>query len=189
MKFISQKIAGVYCIKPEPFVDNRGLFRRHFCQREFAQHGLPVDVRQSNISENTLRHTLRGFHFQKPPHLEAKLLSVIRGSLHDIVVDLRPDSPTYLRWIAVQLSEENRLSLYVPPGCANAWLTLADSTWILYFHSEFYTPGSEGGIRYNDPLFQFQWPVPPAVISPKDAGYPAFVPEASPAGSSPAGRL
>jgi dTDP-4-dehydrorhamnose 3,5-epimerase len=177
MKFVEQSIPGVFCVRPEPFVDQRGLFRRHFCQREFSEHGIPIDVRQCNISENNFRHTLRGFHYQKPPHLEGKFLSCIRGSIYDIVVDLRPDSSSYLRWLPFELTEENRLSLYVPPGCANAYLTLQDNTWILYCHSEFYTPGAEGGIRYNDPFFKFEWPAKPAVISDKDANYPFFVPE------------
>ena len=133
--------------------------------------------RQCNISENKLRHTLRGFHFQSPPYGEGKVLSCVKGSIHDIVIDMRSDSPAYLQWISVELSDANRLSLYVPPGCANGYLTLEDNTWILYYHSEFYTPAAEGGVCYNDPLFKFVWPAPPAVISDKDRNYPEFVPQ------------
>ena len=177
MKFIGQKLAGVFLIQPEPFVDNRGMFRRQFCQQEFARNGITIDIRQTNISENTARHTLRGFHYQRAPHLEGKVITCIAGAFHDIVVDLRPESPSYLQWVGFELNDKNRLSVFVPPGCANAYLTLEDKTWLHYSHSEFYTPGSEGGIRYDDPLFRFEWPAKPAVISDKDAKVPDFVPE------------
>ena len=174
MKFFEQKIPKVYLIEPEPFVDKRGLLRRHFCQREFAEHGILTDIKQCNVSENKLRKTLRGFHYQRPPYREGKVLSCFKGAIYDIVVDVRPESPTYLQWIAVELTEENRVSLYVPPGCANAYLTIDDNTWIFYYHSEFYTPGAESGIRYNDPLFKFDWPAEPKVISDKDLNHPGF---------------
>jgi len=177
MKFFEQKIPNVYVIKPEPFMDKRGLLRRNFCQREFAEHGISIDIKQCNISENSLRYTLRGFHYQRHPFQESKVLSCIKGSLYDIVVDLRPDSPAYLQWVSLDLTEENRMSLYVPAGCANAYLTLSDNTRILYYHSDFYTPNAEGGIRYNDPFFKFQWPAEPLVISEKDKSYSAFIPD------------
>jgi len=180
MKFFEQKVPKAYLIEPEPFVDKRGLLRRHFCQREFAEHGILTDIKQCNVSENKRRYTLRGFHYQCPPHSEGKMLSCFKGSIYDIVVDLRPESHTYLQWIAVELSDENRMSLYVPPGCANAYLTLEDNTWILYYHSEFYSPGAEGGICYNDPFFQFKWPADPVIISEKDRNYPAFISEGKP---------
>jgi dTDP-4-dehydrorhamnose 3,5-epimerase len=130
---------------------------------------------QCNISENKTRHTLRGIHFQIQPYQEGKVLSCVKGSIHDIVIDLRSDSSTYLQWISVELSEVNRLSLYIPPGCANGYLTLEDNTWILYYHSEFYTPEAERGIRYSDPFFDFNWPAPAVVISDKDRNFPEFV--------------
>lgn len=176
MKFFEQKIPNVYLIEPEPFMDKRGLLRRNFCHREFSEHGILIDIKQCNISENKNKYTLRGFHYQRPPHQEGKVLSCIRGSIYDIVLDLRHDSRGYLQWLAVELTEENRLSLYVPAGCANAYLTLEENTWILYYHSEFYTPNVEGGIRYNDPFFQFKWPAEPLVISEKDLDYPPFIP-------------
>ncbi len=176
MKFLKQKIEDVCLIEPEPFIDNRGLLRRNFCGREFSAQNIFTDIKQCNVSENKLRHTLRGFHYQRPPHCEGKLLSCVKGGIYDIVVDLRRESPTYLQWITVEINDENRLSLYVPPGCANAYMTMADSTWILYYHSEFYTPNSEGGICYNDRFFNFKWPAQPAVISDKDKNYPAFCP-------------
>ena len=174
MKFIEQKLSGLYLIEPEPHRDKRGLLRRHFCQQEFAQQELMTDIKQCNVSENRTKLTLRGFHFQLPPFGENKVLSCIKGQIHNIVVDLRLESETYLKWQSFKLSAENRLSLYVPIGCANAYLTLEINTWILYYHSEFFTPRAEGGIRYNDPMFQFDWPNEPAVISDKDASLPNF---------------
>lgn len=174
MKFIEQKLKGVFIIKPEPHQDQRGLLRRHFCQKEFGKDDLMTDIKQCNISENRKKHTLRGFHFQHPPFGEHKVISCIKGRIHNIVLDVRKSSGTYLEWQSFQLSEENRLSLHVPIGCANAYLTLEDNTWILYYHSEFFTPKAESGIRYNDPSFQFDWPNDPAVISEKDGNFPDF---------------
>lgn len=179
MIFHKQKISGVFIVEPEPYRDERGLLRRHFCKREFAEHGIMTDIKQCNVSENKKRHTLRGFHYQLLPYGEDKILSCIKGAIFDIVLDLRKDSDTNLQWQVFELTEENRLSLCVPKGCANAYLTLQDNTWILYYHSEFYTPDAEAGIRYNDPLFKFKWPVEPAVISEKDRNYPDFDPEKS----------
>ena len=174
MKFSEQKLERVYLIEPEPHKDERGMLRRHFCQHEFAEYSLMNEIKQTNVSENRKKHTLRGFHFQLPPHGENKVISCIKGSIYDIVFDLREESKTYLQWQPFELTEESRLSLYVPIGCANAYLTLQDSSWILYYHSEFYAPGSEGGIRYNDPLFKFHWPAEPKVISDKDLNIPDF---------------
>ena len=174
MIFHKQKLSGVFTIEPEPYSDERGLLRRHFCQREFAEEGIIIDIRQCNVSENKLRHTLRGFHYQVPPYGENKILSCMKGAIYDVVTDLREESDTYLRWESFELTEENRLSLYVPIGCANAYLTLCDNTWIFYFHSEFYNPSSEGGIRYNDPFFKFEWPAEPEVIAGKDLNFPDF---------------
>ena len=172
MNFIRQKFSGVYLIEPEPHEDERGMLRRHFCQHEFNEFGLMTDIKQCNVSENPQKHTLRGFHFQYPPHGENKVISCIKGSIYDIVVDLREESETYLQWQRFELTEENRLSIYVPIGCANAYITLSDNTRILYYHSEFYMPGDEGGIRYNDPFFKFHWPAEPEVISEKDLCIP-----------------
>jgi dTDP-4-dehydrorhamnose 3,5-epimerase len=176
MIFREQRLSGVFTIEPESYSDERGLLRRHFCQREFAKQGIMTDVKQSNISENKKRYTLRGFHYQLPPYGENKILSCIKGAIFDVIVDLREDSDSYLRWESFELTEENRLSLYVPTGCANAYLTLEDNTWIFYYHSEFYTPGAESAIRYNDPFFKFDWPAAPSVISEKDRNYPDFNP-------------
>ena len=177
MKFHQQKLRGVVLIEPEPYTDERGLFRRQFCQREFSEAGLMADIKQCNVSENKSRNTLRGFHYQLPPHAESKVLSCMKGAVHDIVIDLRKGSETWLKWQSFKLTEENRLSLYVPAGCANAYLTLRDDTWIFYYHSEFYAPGAEGGIRYDDPLFNFDWPARPEVISDKDRNIPIVDPK------------
>lgn len=176
MKFTEQKLSGVYIIEPDPYEDERGILRRHFCQREFRMNNMMTDIRQTNVSENRKKHTLRGFHFQLQPHGENKVISCIKGGIYDIVVDLRKESKTNLKWQSFELTEENRLSLYVPIGCANAYLTEQDNTWVLYYHSEFYTPGFESGIRYNDPYFKFKWPTEPKVISEKDLNRSDFDP-------------
>jgi len=176
MKFYEQKITGVFLIEPEPFVDDRGVFRRHFCEREFKSHNIVTDVKQCNVSENKYKHILRGFHYQLPPYGEGKTLSCIKGSIYDVVVDLRSDSPTYMKWIFVELNEKNRKSIHVSPGCANAFMTLQDNCIIHYYCSEFYTPDAERGIRYNDPTFNFIWPAEPKIISDKDKSFPDYAP-------------
>ena len=175
MKFFEQKIKGFFLIQPEPFIDDRGMFRRHFCKKEFEAHNIAVDVCQCNVSENKYSHTLRGFHYQIPPFGEGKTLSCLSGAIYDIIVDVRPESPTYLQWLPFELNQENRLSIHIPPGCANAFLTLRDNCVIHYYCSQFFTPSAERGIRYNDPAFKFQWPFEPAVISDKDKNHPDFV--------------
>lgn len=177
MKFYKQKINGVYLIKPELFIDKRGVYRRHFSQDEFKTQLISTKVVQANIVENKYAFTLRGFHYQKSPFAEGKTLSCIKGAVYDIVIDLRPKSPTYLKWLAFELNEKNRNSLHVPPGCTHAALTLKDNTIVHYYSSQSYNPKSEAGIRYNDPLFKFIWPHKPQVISDKDKSHPDFIPE------------
>jgi dTDP-4-dehydrorhamnose 3,5-epimerase len=174
MKFHQQKIADVYLIEPTPFIDERGVFRRHFCDAEFSQQGIVTDVKQCNVSENRFAYTLRGFHYQTEPHGEGKTLSCLRGSIFDIIVDLRKNSPTYLQWISFELNEDNRHTIHIPPGCANAFLTLEDNCLIHYYCSQPYTPSAERGIRYNDPTFNFRWPHEPQVISDKDLNHPDY---------------
>lgn len=176
MKFHKQKIKGVYLIDPEPFVDDRGVFRRHFDQKEFKDNSITTRIVQANISENKYQYTLRGFHYQIPPYEEGKTLSCVKGAIFDIVVDVRPKSPTYLKWISFELDESNRKAIHIPPGCANAFLTLKDNCIIHYYCSQFYNPKAEKGIRYNDPLFNFKWPHPPKVISDKDKSHQNFIP-------------
>ena len=163
-----QKLEGVYLIENEPFVDDRGRFSRHFCKEEFNKVGINFEIKQTNISENKKSKTLRGFHFQIPPYAENKILSCMKGGIHNIVLDLRSNSKTYLKWQSFKINDSNRLILYVPEGCANAYMTLTDDTLIFYCHSGFYKSSHAQAVRYNDPLFKFDWPFEPEVISEKD---------------------
>jgi dTDP-4-dehydrorhamnose 3,5-epimerase len=177
MKFTKLRIPGVWLIEPEVHSDIRGSFHRDFCAREFAAHGLEARVVQGNISENLVKGTLRGFHYQVEPHGEAKTLSCLVGGVYDIVLDLRPSSPTYRKWEAVTFSAQDRRSLYVPAGCANAWITTESQTTLHYYMSEFYVADAGRGIRYNDPSFDFSWPAEPTVISDRDRNIPDFDPK------------
>ncbi len=174
MKFKKTDIEGCYVIAPEPFADDRGVLRRHFDAEEFRLHGIASEVAQCNISENIRKYTLRGFHYMRQPYRESKTISCLKGAIHDIVVDLRPGSKTFMKWLAFQLTEDNRLSIHVPAGCANAFLTTEPNTVVHYYHSEKYKPEAEGGIRYDDAAFKFVWPHEPAIISDKDRGWPDF---------------
>jgi dTDP-4-dehydrorhamnose 3,5-epimerase len=175
MKFTAQKIKGVYVIEPTPFSDERGVFRRHFCFNEFGTNGIADVVKQANVSENNFAHTLRGFHYQVAPFGEGKTLSCLKGSIYDIIVDVRKDSETYMQWMSFELDDQNRKSIHIPPGCANAFLTLVDNCLIHYYCSQPYTPEAERGIRYNDPAFGFTWPVAPKIISEKDSTHPDYI--------------
>lgn len=168
MLFEKQKIKGLVLIKPEPYLDKRGLFRRIYCLKELKKKKLNFKIKQINISENENIHTLRGFHYQKNPYSEDKIITCIQGKIHNIVIDMRKKSKTYMQWKSFSLSENNRLALLVPKGCANAYLTLKKKTWVLYFHSQFYKKGFEGSIKYNDPKFTFDWPHNPKTFSKKD---------------------
>ena len=174
MKFVELGLRGVWLIEPELLTDERGAFHRSFCAREFEQQGLAPTVLQGNISENPHEATLRGFHFQLRPHEEAKTISCFTGALFDIVVDLRPESPTFMQWVSAEFSAADRRSLHIPAGCANAWLTTAPNTAVHYYMSELYAPASYRGFRYNDPAFSFRWPREPRVISDKDRRLPDF---------------
>ncbi len=176
MEFVELPLAGAYLLKLEPRVDERGFFSRAFCVREFEQHGLNPRVTQCNLSYNHKRATLRGMHYQLAPHAEVKLVRCTAGVIYDVIIDLRCNSPTYLKWYGVELSAENRLQLYVPEGFAHGYITLTDNAEVFYQVSEFYHPESERGVRWNDPLFKIDWPLKPEVISAKDANYPDFQP-------------
>jgi dTDP-4-dehydrorhamnose 3,5-epimerase len=175
MKLYQQKIEGVFLIVPKPFTDHRGVFRRHFCNQELKKKGVIFRVKQSNISENFSRGTLRGFHFQKKPFSEDKLISCLKGGVYDVIVDLRPNSKTFKKWLAFKLNDKNRHSLLIPKGCANAFLTLKDNTILHYYCSEAYNPNYEGGVRYNDPTFVFKWPAKVNIISKKDLNFEDFI--------------
>jgi dTDP-4-dehydrorhamnose 3,5-epimerase len=175
MIFTETELPGAYVIDLEPIEDARGFFARAWCEREFAEHGLETRVAQCNLSSNSHKGTLRGMHFQVAPHDEVKVIRCIRGALYDVIVDLRADSPGFRRWVGVELTQDNRRMLYVPRGFAHGFQTLVDDTETFYMVSDFYTPGAEGGVRWDDPAFGIAWPLgPPTVISDKDASWPAF---------------
>ena len=172
MLFEPLSIEGAFLIGSEPIGDARGWFARAFCQREFAQHGIDFQVRQTNRSYNQHSGTLRGFHGQFPPHAEQKLLRCVQGSLVDVLVDLRPESPTFLQSLTVELSAENQLSLLIPERCCHALQTQTEATEILYLVSTFYAPEAEFGLRWDDPQLGITWPLPVNEISQKDASWP-----------------
>jgi dTDP-4-dehydrorhamnose 3,5-epimerase len=171
MIFTETKLTGAFIIDLERKKDERGFFARAFCQKEFEAHGLKPIIAQANVAFNLQQGTLRGMHFQFPPAAETKLVRCTRGAILDIIVDLRPESPAYLRHTAVELSEDNGRALYVPERFAHGYQVLRDNTETSYQVGEFYTPGSEGGLRYNDPRLGLQWPLPVAVISEKDQSW------------------
>jgi dTDP-4-dehydrorhamnose 3,5-epimerase len=172
MQFGRTSLQDAALITLEPREDQRGWFSRTFCREEFTKHGLLGDFPQTNHSHNRSRGTLRGMHYQREPHGEAKLVRCVRGAIYDVIVDLRPSSPTFRKWEGFMLSEENSRQLYVPPGFAHGFLTLADAVDVVYQVSHPYTPAAEGGLRYDDPAIGIVWPEPVVVISEKDAAWP-----------------
>ena len=168
MIYIETKLKGAFIIDIERREDNRGFFARVFCQRELADRGLKPVIAQANIAFNKTRGTLRGMHFQYPPFAETKIVRCTRGAILDIIVDLRPESPTYLDHIAVELTADNHRCLYVPERFAHGYQVLEDRTETSYQVGEFYVPGSEGGLLYSDPRLGLVWPLPVGEISPKD---------------------
>jgi len=172
MIFTETSLPGIYLIDIEPVEDSRGFFARGWCRKEFEEHGLDTSVNQMNISHNPDAGTLRGLHYQQEPYAEAKTVRCVRGAVFDVAVDMRESSPNYLQWIGHELSAENHRSLYIPKGFAHGYQTLVPDTELLYSVSEFYAPGSEVGIRYDDPALAIEWPAPVLVISDKDASWP-----------------
>lgn len=176
MLFHTTKIPGAVEIHLQPHLDDRGFFARSWCHDEFLAHGLNPKVAQCNISFNVRKGTLRGLHLQGPPHEEAKLVRCTRGAIYDVVVDLRPDSPKFTEWFAAVLTSTDRNALYIPEGCAHGFLTLEDDTEVFYQMSEFYSPETARGVRWNDPAFGIAWPRSVEVITEKDEAYPDFTP-------------
>lgn len=174
MKFEECEVKGAYVVHLEDRPDERGFFARAFCADEFVSAGLDPSVVQCNLSYNHQRGTLRGMHWQEPPFQETKYIRCTRGAIYDVLVDIRPSSPTYLRWTAVELSAENHLGLYAPKGTAHGYLTLKDGSEVLYLVSERFTLEADRGARWDDPAFGIAWPFEPAVISAKDSGHPDF---------------
>lgn len=174
MKFVPTELRDAYVVELEPHSDDRGFFARTFCAREFTEHGLEPAVAQGNIAFNHHEGTLRGMHYQLPPAAETKYLRCTRGAVFDVIVDLRPDSPTFRRSLGVELTADNRLGLYVPGMFAHGYLTLTDDAEVSYLVSEFYTPGAERGLRYDDPVVGIDWPGEVRVISEKDRSWPPY---------------
>jgi dTDP-4-dehydrorhamnose 3,5-epimerase len=172
MIFHETKLQGVFEIHLEPHPDERGFFARCWCQQEFESHSLNPKVVQCSVSFNVRKGTLRGLHYQADPYPETKVVRCTRGALYDVVVDLRPQSPTFKEWIAVVLTETNQHMVYVPEGCAHGFLTLEDETEVFYQMSEFYHAESARGVRWDDPAFQIVWPGEVKVIAERDRTYP-----------------
>jgi len=174
MKFRELKLKGVYLVEIKAQRDERGFFARRFCEEEFRKLGLRFKVRQSNLSFNQKKGTLRGLHFQKAPSADAKLVSCPKGAIYDVVVDLRPGSPTFGKWIAQELTEDNRLMLYVPEGCAHGFQTLKPSTLVDYLMFASYDARLSSGVRYSDKFFSVRWPLRVSCISDRDRLYPDY---------------
>lgn len=172
MIFKETTLPGAYVIEPEKIGDERGYFARIWCKRELLQHGLKGELTQSNVGFSHRKGTLRGLHFQKPPHAEVKIVRCTRGAIFDVIVDLRPGSQTYKRWFGVELSDENSRMIYVPEGFAQGYITLADNTEMNYHTSEFYNADAALGVRYDDVAIGICWPLPPSVISQQDRNWP-----------------
>jgi dTDP-4-dehydrorhamnose 3,5-epimerase len=174
MTYHQTRLAGVFEIHLEPNLDERGFFARSWCQQEFRTQGLNPLLVQCNVSFNNREGTLRGMHYQANPSPETKLVRCTRGGIYDVVIDIRPQSPTFRQWIAATLTALNHHMLYIPEGCAHGFLTLEDNTEVFYQMSEFYNPELARGVRWNDPAFQVEWPAEVRVISERDRTYPNF---------------
>jgi dTDP-4-dehydrorhamnose 3,5-epimerase len=174
MIFTKTPLNGSYLIHPELIEDERGFFARTFCKDEFEKHGIDFSCVQCNLSYNKKKGTLRGMHYQAAPHEEAKIVSCVRGSIFDVIVDLQPNSPTYKKWYGTELSAKNHSTLYVPKGFAHGFQTLEDDCEVFYMMGEYYHEESARGMRWDEPAFKIEWPVNPKVIGKKDATYGDF---------------
>ncbi len=172
MRFEETPLAGAYRVWPEPLSDERGFFARTACTDEFAAHGLVGQFAQSSVSFNARRGTVRGMHYSVEPHAETKLVRCTGGAIHDVLVDLRPDSPSYLKSFAATLTQDNRCALYIPAGFAHGFQALTDAAEVLYMIDRAYVPGSARGLRWNDPVLDVAWPEPVTVIADRDLAYP-----------------
>ena len=174
MRFCPTALSGVYRVEPEPHADNRGLFARTFCARTFGEHGLETTFLQGSVSYNERRGTLRGLHWQASPAAETKLVRCTAGAIYDVVVDIRPESPTFRQWIACELTAGNRHQLYIPVGCAHGFQTLCDGTEVTYWISAVYQPELARGARWDDPAFGVAWPLGEPIMSERDRGFPGY---------------
>jgi dTDP-4-dehydrorhamnose 3,5-epimerase len=175
MRFVSLEINGLFLIEPEANYDHRGFFARTYCRDTFLQKGLQADFDQCSISFNLKRGTVRGLHFQKEPFSEVKLIRCLSGAVFDVVVDLRIQSNTYLKWVGVELTANHRKQLYVPKGCAHGFQTLCDDTEVFYQISQKHVPESASGVRFDDPLFGIQWPIPEKNLSERDKNFVNYI--------------
>jgi dTDP-4-dehydrorhamnose 3,5-epimerase len=170
--FTETALSGAYIIEMKKIHDQRGYFARAWCDAEFKQHGLKTGIVQSNVGFSIKSGTLRGLHFQQAPHAEVKVVRCTRGAMFDVIVDLRRQSPSYKRWIGVELTEDNGKIVYVPEGFAQGYVTLRDKTEMNYHTTNYYNESAASGVRYDDPAFGIEWPVTPAVISAQDTNWP-----------------
>lgn len=177
MIFTETKLKGAFILDVKKLEDERGFFGRSWCQREMEEHGLNANVVQANVSYNHKKGTLRGMHYQLSPYEETKLVRCTRGAIYDVIIDLRPESPTYKQWIGVELTADNYRMLFVPERFGHGFITLEDNTDVTYQVTQFYTPGAERGIRWNDPAFNIEWPIEPVIISEKDKVHPDYTNE------------
>lgn len=178
MKFVPTPLAGAFEIEIDRMEDMRGFFARLWCHEEFAAHGIAINIIQASLSYNAAAGTVRGLHFQLPPSREAKLVRCERGRIYDVIVDLRPNAPTYMRHFALTLDADRRNALYIPPGMAHGFQTLAAGSEVLYMMSDFYDAALQYGVRWNDAAFGIAWPISDITILPRDAAYPDFDPAA-----------
>ena len=176
MKFAKTPLPGVFLIEPELMTDDRGLFARSFCVDEFAAAGIDFEIVQANVSFNRFSGTVRGMHYQQKPHGEAKVVRCTRGAMFDVVVDLRPESATYGQWTSAELNADNRTAFYIPDGCAHGFQTLLDGTEVDYLMSDRYVPEAATGVRFDDPAFAIDWPLPVSSVSDRDRNWPDFDP-------------
>ena len=172
MIFTELPLQGAYTVEMQRLADERGFFARSYCAEEFAAHGLGPELRQCSVSYNARRGTLRGLHYQSAPHEEHKLVRCTFGAVFDVIVDIRASSPTYRRWHGAELTADNRRSLFIPPGFAHGFVSLTDHAEVYYMISVAHAPQSARGLRWNDPAFAIEWPLPPVVICARDAAYP-----------------
>ena len=178
MIILPTELPGVFLIEPEMLTDDRGSFARSFCVDEFAAAGIDIEIVQANLSSNKFSGTVRGMHYQRAPHAEAKIVRCSSGAMYDVVVDLRPDSATYCTWFAAELNSDNKKALFIPEGCAHGFQTLLDNTEVDYLMSVRYVPESSTGVRYDDPAFGIEWPLPVSSVSERDRSWPDFQPHA-----------
>jgi dTDP-4-dehydrorhamnose 3,5-epimerase len=175
MRFSQTELCGAWLIEPVPARDHRGFFARTFCVREYEERGLTTRFVQHNTSYSVAKGTLRGMHFQRAPHGEVKVVSCLKGAIWDVIVDLRPESPTYRRWQGFELTADNYRQLYIPEGFVHGFQSLCDDAEVGYLISQFYEPMAAGGVRFDDPALAIDWPLPLTVISEKDRSWPDFV--------------